>query len=150
MTGGFNVPAVGSRQNAASEGVCSESTCAMSCLSCRIILAGLFILTGIKPSINQRIKKKEKKLGFTTSVCVTVKKTLAVHPFRGFHDYSQGEHSRGVHTWTHIREHTYTKCRTLRVFCAGSLEPITMRPGPPMLQTVFRCRPSSTGTVETA
>lgn len=48
------------------------------------------------------------------------------------------------------KRHTIHKVHTLRVFCAGSLEPMTMRPGPPILQKLFRCSPSSTGTVDTA
>lgn len=45
---------------------------------------------------------------------------------------------------------THTQRPTLRVFCAGSLEPMAMSPGPPMLQKLFRCSAPSTGTVDTA
>lgn len=39
---------------------------------------------------------------------------------------------------------------TLRAFCADSLDPMAIRLGPAMLQELFRCKLSVTGTVETA
>lgn len=109
--------------------VCSESTRAMFCLVENFVES-------------KRLKRNTKVFLHDASrqtSCITVMKTWAVNWFRCFHDYKWSKHKSVQH-----------KRHTLRAFWAWSLEPMTIRPGPPMLQKLFRCSPSSTGTVETA
>lgn len=150
MTGGFSVVAVGSGHQVVRNRACSESTHVMSCLVVLFLLNALqnkrkkAQTNRTEPRVNQR-----KKTQSAASTCVTGIKTKPLHWFSGFHDYSWGNHRIGwcfYHTYnTHIQT-----LHTLRAFWAGSLEPMTIRPGPPMLQKLFRCSPSSTGTVDTA
>lgn len=153
MTGGFNVLTVGSSHQAASKRVCSESTGVMSCLVVLCLLNTLqnrkkrtVVHTNrIEPRGNHGIKKKES----AASMCVNVRRKAPLHWLNGFHDYSWGNHSSGMMLLLYIH-YTHTQFHTLRAFWAGSLDPMTIRPGPPMLQKLFRCRPSNTGTVDTA
>lgn len=82
---------------------------------------------------------KEDNSKSAASVSATV-----LHSISGCHDNCCHD------SFAVTKQRTHTQRPTLRVFCAGSLEPMAMSPGPPMLQKLFRCSDPSTGTVDTA
>lgn len=111
----------------------------------RVCSEVVFSLKGRREGGADQSIKRTRERKSAAQVCVTV-----LHSISGCHDYCQGAEKHLDGLFFNCTNSINKQKHTLRVLCAGSLEPMTMRPGPPMLQKLFRCSPSSTGTVDTA